>query len=166
MIPTAAEVRNILSYDPDTGDWTRTVTAGRHGCWKAGTKAGTIAGNGYAQLSIGGKRYWSHRVAWLYMTGEWPPDFIDHIDGNPLNNRWANLRKATAAQNLANSKLRCTNTSGHRGIRLRDGKWQARITIDNRELSLGLFAEKEDAIAAYRDAATKARGEFLRMEAL
>jgi hypothetical protein len=101
---TAERLRELLHYDPDTGDFT----------WRTARKripAGAIAGTverGFRRITIGGgrhgPRYSAHRLAWLYMTGAWPNGYLDHINRDPDDNRFANLRLATNSQNQANTR--------------------------------------------------------------
>lgn len=84
---TAERVRELFRYDPETGIFTRLVDSPMHRA-KAGETSASINSQGYAQIRVDGKRYKAHRLAWLHMTGEWPTQQIDHIDGNRANNRW------------------------------------------------------------------------------
>lgn len=90
--------------------------------------------------------------------------FVDHVNRNGLDNRRANLRVCTKAQNTMNQKLRADNSSGYKGVRLfkKVGKWRACITIDGREKSLGLFFTPEEAKGAYERAALEYFGKFAR----
>jgi hypothetical protein len=102
-------------------------------------------------------------VIWLWMTGEWPPDEIDHRDMDGTNNKWGNLRKATHADNMHNQKPRHHNTSGFKGVHRRaNGKWRASIGIDGKRINLGTFSTAAEAGAAYGEAARKLHGEFAR----
>ncbi len=88
-------LKSILHYDPATGEFTRLTSRGNR---KVGTKAANYNfqhRNGTpscVKIKIGDKGRRVHQLAWLYMTGEWPVYEIDHIDGNPFNNKWDNLR--------------------------------------------------------------------------
>ena len=106
---TAERLREVLNYDPQSGEFRRRVDRGRgrgHR-WKAGTIAGRKAQ--YIHINIDYALYAAHRLAWLYMTGEWPSRGIDHIDRDKHNNAWSNLRLADKSQNAMNSKMRSTN---------------------------------------------------------
>lgn len=118
--------------------------------------------NGYLTITIDKRAYLAHRLAWLYMTGEWPSDYIDHIDGVPAHNAWDNLREATQTQQNANTRLRKNNTSGYRGVKWHKGcqKWNANIQVNGKSRYLGLFDSKEDAYAAYAVAAKAAFGDY------
>ena len=120
----------ILHYDPITGNFTWLQK--RRGTATKGSIAGFNNGNGYQTIYVGRKRYRLHRLAWFYMTKEWPKDMIDHINGNGLDNRWCNLREATRSQNAQNSKLRNTNTTGVKGLTrdVTNNRWKAQIVVD------------------------------------
>src|ERR1700719_1662744 len=100
-------LRELLSYDPETGVF-RWLVRKRQNV-KAGDVAGSFDGCGYCKISIDRRAYKAHRLAWLYMTGEWPPAEIDHINMNRADNRFANLRLATRHQNMANQRLYANN---------------------------------------------------------
>jgi hypothetical protein len=161
---TAERLRELLDYDPETGVFTRRVDAGSRG------KAGSVAGGyhsrgGYLEIGIDGRVYYSHRLAILYVTGEWPTAHVDHINNVKDDNRFANLREATKAQNATNSKRRSDNTSGFKGVGYdpRRRRWVARIRYGGRTTCLGRFKTPDAAHAAYRAAAQELHGEFARM---
>lgn len=111
-----------------------------------------------------GRKYEVHRLIWLYMIGEWPKDQVDHRDTDKTNNRWSNLREATVAQNSHNVSKRSRNKSGYKGVskHTQTGRWEAKIAVSGKHKYLGLFANKEDAVAAYAAAASQMHGEFAR----
>jgi hypothetical protein len=111
---TAEYLRQLLSYDPDTGLFRWRVQLGFRG--KVGAVAGTTHSKGYRQIRIDGRIYRAHRLAWLYIHGEWPSGGLDHIDGNPANNAIANLRPATQQQNVWSSRKRNDNTLAIRAL--------------------------------------------------
>lgn len=146
---TAQRLRELVHYDPETGVFTGLKKkTGRPS--KAGI-FGTIDPGGYHRVCIDCKKYWAHRVAFLYMTGEWPANDVDHIDGNPANNRWENLRDVPTATNVQNVKRASKKSStGVLGIEAtRSGTFQARIGAGNNRISLGTYKTKEEAHAAY-----------------
>jgi hypothetical protein len=157
---TAERLREVLSYDPETGEFRRRYRPGRGYC-----RTGEIAGNydncGYRIIKIDKRSYKAHRLAWLYMTGKFPDRDIDHIDGFNAHNQWENLREANDSQNHANSKPR-DNMSGFKGVSWGGGSrpWMARIRVNGREIYLGRFSTPEAAHAAYMDAARKYFGEY------
>lgn len=155
------KVRELLEYDPDTGQlfWRK-----NHGRAKAGVLAGDRTRSGYIRLSFGGRKHYAQRVIWLWVHGEWPPNDIDHINGIKSDNRLHNLRCATRSQNVANTDTRSTNTSGRKGVSWNraTGKWQAEIRIAGDRKYLGVFDDIEDAAAAYNEAAVERFGDFAR----
>lgn len=161
MTVKAEQIRQLLAYDPATGIFTWRVKASRKTV--IGAVAGCKIAAGYTVIGIGGKLYYAHQLAWLYQTGEWL-DRIDHRDGNGGNNRWLNLRPASAQQNALNSRRATSNTSGFKGVswHKKAGKWSAYIILDGRKQHLGLHSTAEAAHAAYMTAASAAQPEFAR----
>jgi hypothetical protein len=159
---TAERARELLAYNPETGLIT----------WKfrtsnkinVGDIAGWLGKNGYFYLSIDDHKYLTHRIAWLIYYGAWPKGHLDHRNHKPTDNRITNLREATRSQNMANQSIRIDNTSGFKGISFLKGPrrkpWYARINFNNENHILGYFATKEEAIAAYSEAAKRIHGEF------
>jgi hypothetical protein len=152
-----------LEYDELTGQFAYKRTVGGRG--QKGSLAGSIGSRGYVAIIIDGCRFRAHRLAWLYVHGEWPGDQIDHIDGNRANNAIANLRLCNQSQNNANTKKRVTNTSGFKGVswHRRYRKWTASIKLSGKQTHLGYFTDKEVAAAAYASALVKNFGEFARL---
>jgi hypothetical protein len=150
-----------LDYDPATGVFTRKAGQGR---WCAGQVCGWANGNGYLRITLGRQRFYSHRLAWFYVHGEWP-QYIDHINGDRTDNRIANLRPATKSQNAANGKRHADNKSGAKGVSWDESskKWLAQISVEGRYQRIGLFRRVEDAHAAYVRAAKEHFGEFARV---
>lgn len=162
MTLTREQLTAALSYDPDTGVFTRRINSRRA---KAGDIAGHHAADGRVSIRVNSKRFLAHRLAWLYMTGEWPVAGVDHKDVNPSNNRWLNLRQANQSQNMHNMHAPTHNTSGVKGVCFdkENEKWMAYIYVDGRFKNLGRFTEKDDAAAAYAKAAVALFGEFARV---
>lgn len=143
-------MRKRLTYDPQTGHFTHNFPSGGS---PAGAKAGWIAGPGYVLIRINKKTYCAHRLAWLYMTGRWPVGHIDHIDGNQVNNRFANLRDVTRSGNQQNQRRAHADAkTGFLGVHFRDGKYEAAITINKVRHRLGRFADPAVAHEAYLEA--------------
>ena len=163
-----AQLKKFLSYDPETGVFIRVATSSLKTRRHIGEIAGYITSNGYWVIAIEHKRnrFRAHRLAWLFMTGKWPENDIDHINGDRLDNRWINLREATRSQNLGNSRIPSTNKSGFKGVSFDHvrGKWKAQITLDGVHYFLGRYDEIEDAIQAYRSALGGHFGKFARFE--
>jgi hypothetical protein len=151
------QLKELLRYDPETGQFTRLVDRGKY-------RAGSVAGaqiDRYLRISIGGKWYRAHRLAWFYMTGEWPSETVDHENRDPLDNRWANLRLASVKQQQQNRGVRRDNTSGHKGVmRHKNGRFYARVTIDGKKVGIGGFETPEAANAAFIAKAREVYGDF------
>lgn len=144
-----AELKHLLHYDPETGLWTWLNPLARY--ISVGARAGSNDGKGYIRIQVRGSSYRSGRLAWFYMTGEWPEDQIDHINRDTSDDRWVNLREATQSQNNFN------RGSGIRGVYRCGSKWRAQVGPNN---DLGIFPTFEEAIAARDIAAARLGGEF------
>jgi hypothetical protein len=137
---------------------------------RSNQRAGDIAGfrtrSDYWRIRVDGRYYRAHQLAWLYMTGEWGRPLVDHRDGNPLNNRWGNLRVASHTNNAANRRRLQGKASGFKGVSFdrRSGKWFAQIAKDGRRYWLGYFKTPQEAHRAYATAARLLFGKFARME--
>lgn len=162
---TINRLRKVLSYNQRTGVFTYKMHR-RYGIGKGDTAGAVDRGSGYARIAIDGRHYYSHRLAWLYVHGQWPSGQLDHINGNPTDNRIANLRKARHKDNIRNSRRRSDNTSGFKGVcwHRKGGKWMSRIFVNGRGVYLGLFTDVGKAHAAYRAAAIQHFGEFARFK--
>lgn len=159
---TAPRLREVLCYDPGTGLFTWLIHMSDR--VRAGDSAGRRRRDGwYPKIRIFGKLYFAHRLAVLYMTGEWPKGEVDHKNCDRGDNRWDNLRAADHIQNNRNKPWR-GNASGVKGVSLHkvSGLWHARITIALREVSLGYFGDKNEAGRAYQSAARANFKEFMR----
>lgn len=150
---TAQRARELLNYDPDTGIITWRVDVGRWGRIKAGTATGSPDHNGHLRIQVDGTLYYSHRLAWLMTTGCWPTGDVDHIDGSPANNRFANLRDVPHQINTENRRRAHRNKQSGlpMGVSLdkRDGALRADITVNGRARSLGRFSDAQQAHEAY-----------------
>lgn len=148
---TSSDLRSRLHYNPDTGVFTWQVPPkSRPGA--AGRVAGSRDLNRYVNISIDRKLYKAHRLAWLYVYGEWPPGLIDHINGVRSDNRLCNLRVVDRTGNAENRRAaRSGSASGFLGVvwRPRNRKYEARILANKKYMYLGLFATPEEAHAAY-----------------
>ncbi|KOX53837.1 hypothetical protein ADL19_14780 [Streptomyces purpurogeneiscleroticus] len=159
---SAAYVRELFSYDPETGVF-RWLTPKAQRI-KVGDVAGSISRSGHRYIEIDGHAYLAHRLAWLHYHGVWPEGRLDHEDRNGDNNRIKNLRPATQAQNMGNRSKGRNNRSGYKGVSFwtQDGRegWQAKIMVGKKQRHLGLFSTRELAFEAYMKAAKEAWGEF------
>lgn len=162
-------LKRRLHYDPETGVFTWLEThIHRLGKEAGSVKAGKAGQDGrrYRYINIGGVLYRANRLAWLYMTGHWPDGDVDHENLIRDDNRWANLRDATRAQNNVNSATPSNNTSGFKGVSFDkiNKKWVASMSVENKTVKLGRFATAELAAEAYRAALVDRHGEFARFE--
>lgn len=144
---TQKELKKLIKYDKKTGEFFS---------FAVNRNVGHVGTKGYLFVNVKGKRYRAHRLAWFYVTGEWP-DIVDHIDGNITNNKWKNLRQVNNQENQRNTKIHSHNTSGHMGVRWckSTSKWRAVIRVDSKEIHLGRFKEFKDAVKARKEAEEK-----------
>lgn len=143
------ELKSLLRYDPETGDFVWLVNRGR--VKTEGKAAGTIK-DGYLRISINNKLYYAHRLAFIYMGMEPPKEETDHIDGNRRNNAFSNLRAVSPLINNQNQrKAKSSNSCGVLGVSLdKAGKtWTASIRYGGKKHHLGRFESSEAAHAAY-----------------
>lgn len=160
---TAERLREILTYDADTGVFRYRRNRGGGKC--KGEVAGFISRNGYRLIALEGREYGAHRLAWLYVQGSWPKSHLDHINRVRYDDRIENLREATPSQNMANKTKQANNTSGLKGVTWckRYQKWQAQIQCDQRPKFLGYFKTAAAAHAAYIKSAYELFGSFARI---
>lgn len=144
---TQERLQSLLTYDPDTGEFRWRVN--RTGGAKAGDKAGSLDTERYLVMRVDGRYYRGHRLVWLYVHGRWPTRHIDHINGDPSDNRLCNLREVTPAQNSLNRRKDPRNTSGRTGVTwcAKSKKWRADIGRNNKVVHLGRFDTLDAAIA-------------------
>lgn len=163
-------LKSLLVYDPATGAFTWLKRPGRT-AWNT-RYAGKLAGYDwrigkltYRCIRLFDWPFMAHRLAVLYMTGQWPPQDVDHRDTDGLNNRWSNLRLATKVDNAGNTGVKKSNKTGLKGVsRSSSGRFRANISIDGRQTCLGTFATPEAAHEAYKRAALRKYAEFARFE--
>lgn len=156
--PTPAELAAMFIYDPETGFVTRRVRLNRR---HAGERAGFQKKDGYRYIVIDQKYHVEHRICWALYYGAWPEVHLDHRDMNRSDNRIANLRLATDAQNACNRHVQKNNTTGFKGVqRLKSGRYHAQITAGGRTYRLGQFDTAPEAGAAYAAASEKYHGEY------
>lgn len=143
---TQSELKELLDYNPDTGVFVWKVSRGRE---KRGNVGGSLHPDGYRYIQINGRRYLAHRLAWLYVYGQWPVDEIDHENHKRDCNCITNLCEATRKLNSRNRSLHKNNSSGTVGVvwKPRDKKWEAQIHHNGKHISGGLHADINDAIA-------------------
>ena len=148
---TPENVRELFVYDPGSGEMHWRVNVSKN--IRAGAKAGCLGATGGKRLRIGFKKrtYFVHRVAFLYVAGRWPTGEIDHINGDSTDDRFINLREATAMQNAWNHKGRTKKSGLPMGVRqLKSGRFVARIACEKKKFSFGPFDSVSDAHAVYQ----------------
>lgn len=150
---TAEEVRRHLSYNPETGEFRWLIGGkGRPGVGEiAGCKSNAL---GYWLIGLNYRRHWAHRLAWLVSHGQWPEHQIDHINGDRADNRLANLRLATHAENQLNRHKSRPNKHGLKGVDIcpKSGRFRARVVVSSKKHNLGYFDTAEQAHAAFVEA--------------
>jgi len=141
------ELKKIIHYSAETGHFTWLISPSKN--VKRGDMAGCISNDTlYMKIRINKKQYSAHRLAFLYMTGKWPENQIDHINHIRNDNKWSNLREATSTENNRNQSISKSNKSGFTGVYWSklERKWKAQIKINNKVIGLGTFIDKEKAI--------------------
>lgn len=160
-LPPLEMLQRALDYNPETGVFTWRKRDDRKPAWN-GRFAGKEAGYRYTNSSqshyqgvvIGlftgseNHLFQAHRIAWKLMTGSEPPDEIDHISGDALDNKWKNLRDGSDHVNVTNRKKYSNNSSGVTGVSKRGNRWRARSSFDGKLYHLGSFSEQAEAEAA------------------
>lgn len=180
QLPSPEVLRQLLRYEPETGKlfWKERSPEmfpvgkrrAEHTCsiWNAsfaGREAFTsIDNHGYAKGTIFQQSYAAHRVAFVLIHGRWPDHQVDHINGIRSDNRSENLREATSSQNKMNSKVRCDNSSGYKGVSFHKASnlWRANIRLNGKQRCIGYFKTAEEANAAYQKASEELHGEYRR----
>jgi HNH endonuclease len=157
---TQARLKKLLRYNPKTGKFFWRVIASPDIC--IGDRAGWLDNN-YWRIKLNGKNYRAHRLAWLYVYGQFPDGNLDHKNRNPSDNRISNLRSASRGQNRANALS--SNGTGFKGVSKVKGMshgnmWQADLQKDGKRTYLGVFSTPEAAHAAYCAAAKRLHGKF------
>jgi hypothetical protein len=148
-ILTQERLKELLSYDPETGVfvWVKQVSSRA----LLGGVAGSNRRDGYRRIKIDRAEFLTHRLAWLYMTGAFPPNETDHINMDKSDNRFFNLRAVTHSENQHNKGKQKNNKSGFKGVSYykQTQKWYAAIKLNAVKKSLGYFLTPEEASAAY-----------------
>jgi len=159
--PSIDKLKEIFEYDGDTGMFKRLDGSPR--ALKGWTK-GTLTKLNYRTFSIYGKTRLAHILAYALHHGSYPSGMIDHINGDPSDNRIDNLRIATHQQNMCNRKVRCDNTSGFPGVNFHksSNKWQASIRVNGQRIHLGSFKTPVEAHEKYIEAVKIHHGEYSR----
>lgn len=148
---TAARARELLHYDPETGEVTRKVSLCNS--VKVGDKVGSAVGTGYLMAWCDGRLYLVHRIIFLLQTGEWPAHHVDHINGVRTDNRWSNLRDVPQSMNNQNRKNRNKKPNSFLplGVTLvaNSRKFASAIMVNRKKIFLGHFDTTDEAHSAY-----------------
>lgn len=147
---TSSRLKEILHYDEITGQFTYVVSRGK---FKSGDPAGTLLEDGRIDIHIDYKVNRAHRLAWLYVTGEWPKNEIDHKDGNPSNNAFSNLRDVTSTVNKQNQKVakagkKYSALLGAQWCK-QSQKWKSSIKSCGKIIHIGFFDSEQAAHEGY-----------------
>lgn len=156
---TAERLREVLNFDPQTGVFTRRTKTTRS---PVGEVVGSMHHKGYLRMSVDGRIYWAHRLAWLHEKGEWPNGALDHINRIRTDNRIANLREASSAENNCNVTIPKTNTSGVKGVSWNEEcrKWRVKVVMNRKPYYGGMFSCIEDANQVVTALRAKLHGAF------
>ncbi len=147
------KLRKLLYYNPFTGFFYWKVDCKKQLLNK---RAGSPHPRGYRYIRKDNQAYSEHKLAFLYMEGCLPENDIDHIDGNPSNNKWSNLREVSKSCNMRNCKVGKNNRSGVTGVSLlKTGKWYAGIHYKGKDINLGRFKNFDDAVKSRWNAEVK-----------
>lgn len=161
-LPSLERLNELFTYDSVTGDLRWKAVPASFKRAKVGDVAGTVGpSHGYRVVGIERAYYYAHRIIWKIVTGEDPVDQVDHIDGDRLNNRFANFRESTNGQNRWNTKIAKNNRSGVKGVCWDSSRRVWVASIDRARI--GRFKVKQDAINARLNAAAEMHGEFMRI---
>lgn len=157
---SAEYVRNRLIYEPETGifRWRVYQKSKR----MVGQVAGHLRKTGQVVILLENQSYLAHRIAWVYVTGKNPTGQIDHINCNPSDNRFENLRECTASENCRNKKIPANNTSGVKGVSLFKGRWAAKVGLKGKKFFFGYHESLQSAAIAVKLGRAALHGEFTR----
>lgn len=163
---TPGRLRELLHYSPETGAFTWVTKASPQSRIQPGEPAGSICGKGYILVTVDGKQYKASRLAWLYMTGEWPKGEVDHEDRVKTNDKWSNLSDVSHVGNMLNKSMHKNNTSGYAGVHYnkKGKKWVAYFRVNGQRVHVGSFSTAEEANAARTEAREKAVNHWKAMQ--
>jgi len=157
---TQERLKQLLNYKPETGEF----------CWVEGSRkrgrhlsrVGHKIGRGYLQVMLDGRQYLLHRLAWMFVYGSFPDVHLDHINGNPTDNRIENLRCANFTQNNQNRGRQSSNKCGFKGVYYckKKRRWVSQICANKKKRHLGVFSSAEEAYEAYCVASRELHAEF------
>ncbi|MBX9902143.1 MAG: HNH endonuclease [Burkholderiaceae bacterium] len=148
---TQSELKEIVFYDQSTGHF---VWRKRFRKSTGDDVAGSLFKNGYVYIQISNKSYRAHRLAWLYVYGNFPALYLDHINGDRSDNRIGNLREVSCSENMKNQRIGVKNTSGYLNISWQKSrlKWSVGLKVNGKSINVGRFDSLDDAIKARNEA--------------
>lgn len=159
---TYLRLKEVLRYEPDTGRFYWLVNGAQRK--RPGDEAGSPSKDGRIRIRIDNELFYRYRLAWLYMTSKWPTQKVDHINGNPADDRWQNLRDVSQRVNIQNRLCAArTNKSGLLGVSATPhGTYTASIRADGKRYRLGTFPTAEQAHSEYMRAKRDLHHEAMR----
>lgn len=163
---THERLLELLAYDPETGEFRWKIQKAHRN--KIGELAGYInilpSGYQYRSMMIEYRNYRASRLAWFYMTGEWPDKTIDHIDTNSLNDKWNNLREANDIEQCRNKGVRKNSRTGVKNVtwHKQTQKWNVYFTFNGKKKSYGLYEDLELANLVACEIRDSLHGKFAR----
>jgi hypothetical protein len=157
---TQRVLHEMLDYDKDSGIFIWKVRSAQR--IRIGDIAGSVVAKGYIGIKLLGKRYLAHRLAWLYVNGEFPDGFVDHANTVRTDNRINNLRLCTRQENKRNGKLYKNNTSGFRGVEFKNNGWEGSLRVGDQIVYVGRFKTAVEASTAVEKQAEKIHSLFYR----
>jgi hypothetical protein len=157
---TQALLHEMLDYNKESGVFAWKVRSAQR--IRVGDVAGTVNAKGYIGIKLFGKRYLAHRLAWMYVNGDFPDSFIDHANTVRTDNRIDNLRLSTHQENKRNGKLYKNNTSGYRGVAFRKNGWEGTLNVGDQRVYVGRFKTAAEASVAVEKQAEKIHSLFYR----
>lgn len=155
---TQQRLKELLSYDPETGVFTWIAPASNRA--RKGMPAGHKSPAGYITIRIDRKLQMAHRLAWLYMTGTWPAQQVDHRNTRRDHNAWANLRLATHAENCRNAGISRNNTTGFKGVSKHGVSYRAECFANRKRVRKSGFASADEAATWIANTRAEMHGEF------
>ena len=158
---TVDRLKELFNYCPESGLFTRIKRTGT--AFSAGQIAGSVNDKGYLCIKIDGKSYKAHKLAIMYVTGEYPKE-VDHRNGVRSDNSYKNLRTATSEQNSYNRKIRSDSVTGCRNvIKQTNGRYNVKVQVKGVRISFGSYEDIELADLVARSAREKYHGDFCRV---
>jgi hypothetical protein len=139
-------LKSVLDYNKDTGEFTWIIS--KSGVCGKNPVAGGLC-HGYIRIRINGKKYFAHRLAWLYVYGSWPKNQLDHINGNRSDNRISNLRNVTNRENQQNQYKHRNGKIPNTQYIERLNKWASYVNIDRKKYYLGVYLTESQAKEAH-----------------